>query len=346
MIMPVKNHVRLTSGSIIIDPRLIPELHNGVLTETRRVLRPVGRPHSSAWTYYPEEGVAVETGRDCPDSERGILPCPYGGPGNLLRVREQHALFTSHGEPAHAQNAILAIFPDGGLTVRGRDRLQAGLRHKIDRQILSAEAIWRKAKFLPTWAVRNMVRVEEIRLEQVQQLTDANAIAEGMSVALLFPLLERIAQRYRAADAHQIGGTDDESRAYCGRCGRRRARELRQSGESALAVKWLAEVESPLRCDTCDRPLDYLLTAQAARQELDMPAISSPLKPFEAWHLLHTIESVLKDFRPPDAQDLAGRFARLCFQIVWDLRYEEPFWRWPANPQAWVVRFSLANEGA
>jgi hypothetical protein len=345
VIMPVKNHVVLTGGSIILDSTLVPELHAGVLTMTRRVLRPVGRHNSSAWTYYPHDGIAIDTGRDCPDGERGILRCPYGGPGTFLRVRERHALFDQCGDPSDAHNAILAIFPDGGLAVRGRDRLSAALQRKIDRQTLSPTAVWRRGKFLPPWAVRNRVKVEEVRLEQVQQISHADAIAEGMSVALLFPMLERIAQRYRAADAHQIGGAEDESRAYCGRCGRRRARELRQAGESALSVKWIAEVDSPLRCETCDRPLDYLLTAQAARRELEMPAISSPLRPFEAWHLLHTIESVLKDIRRTDAFDLAGKFARVCFQILWDFRHGEVCWRWPANPQVWVVRFSLANDG-
>jgi hypothetical protein len=356
VIMPARTMSHAKATPICFTSDLAPEVAAGVKTMTRRLMPPVKHPHWTAWTYYPDAGIAIETGPDYPDGDDDELRCPYGRPGDLLWQREKHALFDSRGEASDSHNAVLALFPDGAFSIRERRALPVKLSGDLEHGRLRSQAVWRSGRFLPRWGSRATLRVEEIGIEQVQRITEADAVAEGMSLGLLFPLLERRVMRVRPDAPSILTVNGDPYGIYCGVCGRRSMRSLTERVARKLAYSEIRHpnldlrrfekpVDSSLECKTCRRALDHVLTGPASRLALEMPSVSTPLQPLEAWNLMHAIEGALADLQATDGHTLPGKIARICFRVIWDRIHKQDHARWEANPQVWRVRFSLANDG-
>ena len=86
------------------------------------------------------------------DNPKYIGVCPYGRPGDLLWVREAFCTRT----PA-------------------KDR--AWVEYKADGSKIYT---WRPAIHMPRWASRLTLRLTEVRVQRVQEITDADAAAEGV----------------------------------------------------------------------------------------------------------------------------------------------------------------------
>lgn len=93
------------------------------------------------------------------------LRCPYGAPGDRLWVRETWA--GQHNRPLH--EGRLFYRADG--EVYGR---QEALSY-VER-----EKRWRSPLLLPRWASRLTLEVKSIRVERVQEISEAGAKAEGV----------------------------------------------------------------------------------------------------------------------------------------------------------------------
>lgn len=92
--------------------------------------------------------------RDDPDAVRG---CQYGLPGDRLWVRET---FSDDWKPDIAYRA------DGGLDA---DRFDAGVR-------------WRPSIHMPRSASRITLEIADVRIERLQDISDDDAKAEGVSI--------------------------------------------------------------------------------------------------------------------------------------------------------------------
>lgn len=97
--------------------------------------------------------------------------CPYGEPGDLLWVRETHAIATGHmydGEAAvkyRADDALVALHDE-------RSNSHARNASISDR--------WRPSIHMPRWASRLTLRVTEVRVERLQDISEDDAEAEGV----------------------------------------------------------------------------------------------------------------------------------------------------------------------
>lgn len=102
--------------------------------------------------------------------------CPYGRPGDLLWVREAFA-FTDAHDPAflgsveyQADNKVAAI-DVGPVTVEAP--------HGCDPQPFAGP--WKPSIHMPRWASRLTLRITDVRVERLQDISDEDARAEGVN---------------------------------------------------------------------------------------------------------------------------------------------------------------------
>ena len=133
----------------------------GMKTQTRRVINP--QPE----TVDEEKHIIVPyTGN--PEFLFHWLKCPYGKAGDI-RVMP---------EPLHR-----CVFDSGdGI-------LHPGIQYQDDREFLQPGWQWKtktlSSMFMPTWAGRTLVRYTDIRVERLQDISEADAQREGWDMSNL-----------------------------------------------------------------------------------------------------------------------------------------------------------------
>lgn len=134
---------------ILFSTEMVRAILDGRKTMTRRIIKRgvVGRMMSGdqiLWPYiYDKQGKSV------------AVPCPYGQPGDLLWVREAWKL-------SPRGNALYRADP-----ALGPDSYEKG---------------WRPSIHMPRWASRINLEVTGVRVERVQDISEDDAIAEGMEI--------------------------------------------------------------------------------------------------------------------------------------------------------------------
>lgn len=184
---------------ILFNGEMVRAVLAGRKTQTRRVIRP--QP-SGAWAVPP---VTVSAGRWTSHGCMSDLRCPYGTPGDLLWVREAWQYLGSSwrvGEP-YEKHRVRYLADD----TRGEVKLsypctlpphqtkpknyESRYLDKYPADFEGREEMawhdfltdwWRKARparFMPRWASRITLLVTGVRVERVQDITEADAIAGG-----------------------------------------------------------------------------------------------------------------------------------------------------------------------
>lgn len=146
----------------------------GRKTQTRRMVKPVrgferhnilkyGLPHAAdTWAvwWHSEETDRVGCLQDC----------PYGAPGDRLWVRE-----TWKCDQVWNQFSPIEIGPR-----------EADILFLADEQSPSRKGVyWGKTRpsiFMPRWASRITLEVTDVRAERLQEISEADAISEGIQV--------------------------------------------------------------------------------------------------------------------------------------------------------------------
>ena len=143
---------------ILFSGEMVRAILDGRKTQTRRVIKP--QPSAGV-----RRSVFVLSGLE--DGHGRELRCPYGRPGDTLWVRETWA---SH---KYMDDTKPSEFTAGAqmLPVWYRaDGVQSDERGK-----------WRPSIFMPRWASRITLRVVDVRVEQVQDISEEDAVAEGVT---------------------------------------------------------------------------------------------------------------------------------------------------------------------
>lgn len=162
----------------------------GRKTMTRRAMKP--QPDEHHWSLMPSEAEYRAEWRNAYDRrwlyqhrikqnpEWGTtadIVCPYGQPGDLLWVREAHSIFDTHGQ--HRTDGK-RWGPWGGLPTRtSPDGTQiAYYREGFDR---CDPRHWRPSIHMPRWASRLTLRITDVRVERLQDISEEDAVAEGIN---------------------------------------------------------------------------------------------------------------------------------------------------------------------
>ena len=157
----------MTTRPILFSAPMVRAILDGRKTVTRRVLT-VGRglipteaePYGADWD---DEGISVRVA----GGHREKLDhrfCPFGMPGDRLWARETWGLFDT--QPKDGPKGAHVFY-----------RATDGDRHDLRFQL------WRPSIFMPRWASRLTLEVTGVRVERLQDLTEDDARAEGLSYA-------------------------------------------------------------------------------------------------------------------------------------------------------------------
>lgn len=179
---------------ILFNGPMVRALLEGRKTQTRRVVLAKHKPfpwrerHADT-PFCQHTWPARRIGMHCPDCAAGIPSlCPHGQPGDLLWVRETWAAVNTEGGPAWAYRADKEVRQP---EYDGHD-FGAGPSFNYDKypgdycmwvsDLLAGEPDhrWTPSIHMPKWASRLTLRIIDVRVERVQDITREDAAAEGL----------------------------------------------------------------------------------------------------------------------------------------------------------------------
>lgn len=173
MSSPNKERPILFSGAMV---RAVIE---GRKTQTRRVVTPQPAPNAphdggTSWVYRPNEGLHVPCGTvgHLTVAEKMGLRCPYGQPGDRLWVRETWRAWALTG----AGDLWRVEYAADGAT-----RVLYPPPDWMCPRVLTREPLpWAPSIHMPRWACRLVLEVVSVRVERLQDISEADALAEGV----------------------------------------------------------------------------------------------------------------------------------------------------------------------
>lgn len=153
---------------ILFSTEMVRAILDGRKTCTRRLVRFLPGENSQ-WTGYIRDGLMLYNGRN----EPCIAKAPYQ-PGDILYVRETWHRYTKR------------VGEGGKCHLEERYGYKASIENSED-----ADEPWRPSIHMPKEAARIWLKVTDVRVERLQDMTDDDAEAEGCfdytSTALGFP---------------------------------------------------------------------------------------------------------------------------------------------------------------
>jgi hypothetical protein len=130
-------------------------------------------------------------GRFSEDQARSIIASqynPYGIPGDRLWVRETFAIV-----PRTAYRCSEGVQQ----TFRPDDDHDAAI-YRAGWERSKGGFVWRPSIFMPRWASRITLEIDRVRVERLQDISQADAIAEGAPPS--HPSIDRISREYGHTD--------------------------------------------------------------------------------------------------------------------------------------------------
>ena len=151
---------------IIFSAPLVRAILSGAKTQTRRVVK---RYSADCIGWFDDgDGLWAQRFID-PSSGRPYLKswrdrCPHGRPGDRLWVRETWKHIEG-GAIYDASGGIVDSFDDEIIYRANRPNHLYGP--------------WRSARYMPRWASRLTLEITDVRVERLQDISEADAVAEG-----------------------------------------------------------------------------------------------------------------------------------------------------------------------
>lgn len=183
-------------GPILFGGEMVKAILRGNKTKTRRVVKPQPLTIHKYGVFHGDEKhfMAHCQYEDSPTDR--WLRCPYGKPGDTLWVREswrvvawsEDGICVDYRADNYCRKEWLKV-PDEEMFERlwvnsTDDAVKAGLEPDESGmyrwQPGQAPTRWRPAIFLPRWASRINLRITDIRVERLQEITEDDAKAEGV----------------------------------------------------------------------------------------------------------------------------------------------------------------------
>ena len=187
----------MKSTPLLMKGPLVRRSLDGRKRMTRRLLTPPITYGNRTWSWERTDGRRITHGPRSAfggsqvDVQESLLKyCPYGTVGDELWGRET---FAEVGTCDPLFLTYRATYPDvyGGPTRDTRTKLLHGLENIPP----ASDVKWRPAIFMPREACRLVMPITEIRLEQLQAITEADILAEGVGDLTLDELIEMGATR-------------------------------------------------------------------------------------------------------------------------------------------------------
>jgi len=148
---------------IIFSGPMVRAILDGRKTQTRRAVK-----SSGIWSVEDRDG-SRWPGYENNYGEWQWMACPYGQPGDRLWVRECWGLRDTQPKDG-PERAVIGYRADGE-TAAPNGRYQ----------------LWRPSIHMPRWASRITLEITGVRVERVQDISEEDARAEGVSETCVLP---------------------------------------------------------------------------------------------------------------------------------------------------------------
>jgi len=182
---------------ILFSGPMVRALLDGSKTQTRRVVKP--QPHVDAlnnfiwngWNFgQSAAGVphVQSLASPVPWSKTKRVLCPFGAPGDRLWVRETFYCDNAFYPDGVGVDAMWRVV-DGQCVAVPVEEQRAEMRAEDmyyradgepDFEAAEGKTPWRPSIHMPRWASRITLEVTGVRVERLHDITDADALAEGV----------------------------------------------------------------------------------------------------------------------------------------------------------------------
>ena len=172
---------------ILFRTAMVQTIIEGRKTQTRRVIKCPStgafilqgtQPDGGWWPYFSVDGETPDDGKGC---ERAMnFRC--GQVGDKLWVKEKHYRYHVYGKPLTSEVRYLDNPPDKVIDIsRTYPPIENQELKILDLKRRKREGwILSSSLFMPRWASRLTLEITEIRVQRLQEISEADAIAEGM----------------------------------------------------------------------------------------------------------------------------------------------------------------------
>lgn len=172
---------------IMFNGEMVRALLDGRKTQTRRkVSPPITHAEGDGMDWYARYGIPWQR------YPRVQIRCPYGVPGDRLWVRETFAVETNFNmgddyPPPFSDGRPVRWLDDDAY---GRFWQQCHYRATDPTPELAYDGMddpavrWSPSIHMPRWASRLTLEITEVRVERVQDISEADGRAEGMDTSL------------------------------------------------------------------------------------------------------------------------------------------------------------------
>lgn len=198
--MNVGDHTYLP---LLLSGQMVKAVLDGRKTQTRRVVKPqpkwleAGDGLPAMWEFSGYEGNNPKHplfgghGEAFTDAEmkdilnEGWWPCPYGKPGDWLWVRETWGI-----DSALEMGSVGCLLHNLDIAYRADGK---EIAHHVPREVYnhylpqfeqdsdgSGDIRWKPSIHMPFWASRIHLPITAVRAERLQDITEADAVAEGV----------------------------------------------------------------------------------------------------------------------------------------------------------------------
>ncbi len=173
----MKEHPMLFSGA------MVRAILDGLKKQTRRVVDikkfGVNETHESRGAFRRDGNLwKSSAGRFNVWSDP--IPCPYGASGDRLWVKETFALHSDCS--GYGCVCYRASCPDGSREMICEDEGNGdpiGIGKEVELSEMHPP-LWKPSIFMPRWASRITLEIVSVRVERLQEISEADAIAEGV----------------------------------------------------------------------------------------------------------------------------------------------------------------------
>jgi len=178
----------MTELPILFKPDMVDAIIEDRKTLTRRIVNP--QPPTGYVVHSAPGGMIYRWGYNAERLADFDVRSPYGQPGDLLYVRETHwqwGRWAKNGKTKTGKQAW--TFKGKRNRIVFKDTLSEMYVPSISSNNETREDIgWHKRPsiFMPKWAARLWLKVKSVRVERVQDISEADAKAEGAKRELWF----------------------------------------------------------------------------------------------------------------------------------------------------------------
>lgn len=148
---------------ILARPELVRAYLEGRKTQTRRIMK----PQPDCFWNDGKQPVNLPYDR----SVNRVIRCPYGAPGDRLRVRERHAFMNPLDFPDETGAAV---------TCGVYRTMQVACVYATDAKLIGFDGKWRPSIHMPKWASRLTLDITDVRVERLQDISEQDVWAEGV----------------------------------------------------------------------------------------------------------------------------------------------------------------------